>query len=140
MRYKDNYHTVLTLKSPVVFCFAVRTMKVFQIITLLMKLLRMPLPGSWKPRTEFPTSWKRYKGFKCKYFWRVKRRKKRSQTFVGNIFFHKNGDNYTNDCIFKLTGGFHVNNQMSKNDFFSSFREIFRHWVKKKIKIASRIF
>ena len=42
------------MKSPVVFCFAVRAMKVFQIITLLMQLLRMPLPGSWKPRTGSP--------------------------------------------------------------------------------------
>ena len=44
----------LQVKSPVVFCFAVRTIKVFQIITLLMKFLRMPLPGSWKPRTGSP--------------------------------------------------------------------------------------
>ena len=44
----------LQVKSPVVFCFAIRTMKVFQIITLLMKLLRMPHPGSWKPQTGSP--------------------------------------------------------------------------------------
>ena len=43
----------LQVKSPVVFCFALRTIKVFQITTLSMIFLRMPLPGSWKPGTGF---------------------------------------------------------------------------------------
>ena len=44
----------LQVTSSIVFCFAISTIKVFQIATLLMKLLRMPLPGSWKPGTGTP--------------------------------------------------------------------------------------
>ena len=46
----------LQVKSPVVFCFAISTIEVFQITASLKKFLRMSLLGSWEPGTGSPNN------------------------------------------------------------------------------------
>ena len=103
--------------------------------------------------------------YKQIFFSRVNRRKKKSRTFVGEIFFTKRETIILTEYFFKFTGVFRVCNhgENLKNQkwlfyftiekswkikkwlfsslsevkfYFTVWSKIFPHWVKKKVKVA----